>query len=382
MSEIIEVVQKQDLGSELITLFDLEYADGSFAYFTSNYDSGTIQFRDSSGTAQTYISLPIAAEGFDISSDGSYSRPILTVANIQSTFSDAIGMEYEELIGRRITRRLTLKKYLVGESGDTGAGNPPVEYPKTTYVIDRIKDRNVLQIAFELAAPFDIAGITVPRRQIISGGCPWKYQAASPTVAEQNKVGGCNWHAQGAYRSGYIYVNQKDEYIVSSALTFTTFSSSATAGSYYKTVKTGLTQVNSSGEYVTPSTTVYDYWQCLADTSSTPSDTSSDWRRVRIYYGYSAASDYLAFTDTAYNEYTLYNNILWKVKTLTQDASAHNSTPDYNNYWTRGDACGKRVSSCSKRFHATPDGSGGVEITTTKETALPFGGFPASRTYK
>lgn len=382
MSEIIEVVQKQDLGSELVTLFDLEYADGSFAYFTSNYDSGTIQFRDSSGTAQTYVSLPIAAEGFDVSSDGSYSRPILTIANIESTFSDAIGMDYEELIGRRITRRLTLKKYLVGESGDSGAGNPPVEYPKTAYVIDRIKDKNILQVTFELAAPFDIAGITVPRRQVISGGCPWRYQGASPTLLEQNKVGGCNWHSQSLYRSGTIYVNQKDEYIVSSALTFTTFSSSATAGSYYKTVKTGLTQVNSSGEYVAPSTTVYDYWQCLSDTSNTPSDTSSEWRRVRIYYGYSATSDYLAFTDSAYNEYTVYNNILWKVKTITQDASAHNTAPEYNSYWTRGDACGKRVSSCSKRFHATPDGSGGVEITTTKETALPFGGFPASRTYK
>lgn len=382
MSDIIKAVQKQDPGSELITLFDLEYIPGSFVYFTSNYDAGNIQFRDSSGTARTYTALPISAEGFDISSDGSYSRPTLTVANVNTVFSDAIGIDYEDLIGRRITRRITLKKYLVGESGDSGAGNAPVEYPKTAYVIDRVKDRNIIQVTFELAAPFDLAGVTVPRRQIISGGCPWKYQGASITLAEQNKVGGCDWHAQSSYRSGYIYLNQKDEYIVSSSLTFTTFSGSATAGSYYKTVKSGLTQVNSAGEYVTPSATVYDYWQCLSNTSTTPSNTASDWRRVRVYSTYSSSTTYLAFTDSSYNEYVLYSNILWKVKTLTQTGAAHNSTPDYNNYWTRGDACGKRVSSCSKRFHATPDGSGGVEITTTKETALPFGGFPASRTYK
>lgn len=381
MSDIIKSVQKQDPGSELVSLFDLSLPDGSVVYFTSNYDSSDIQFRDSAGTAQTYVSLPIEAEGFDISSDGSYSRPTLTVANVSSVFSSAIGADFEDLIGYRITRRLTLRKYLVGESGDSGAGNAPVEYPKTTYVIDRIKDRNIIQVTFELAAPFDIAGITVPRRQIISGGCPWRYQGASSTLSEANKKGGCIWHAEGSYKGGNIYVNLKDEYIVSSSLTFTTFSGSATAGSYYKTVKSGLTQIDSSGEFATPST-VYDYWQCLTNTSTTPSDSSSDWRRVRIFSTYSASSAYAAYTNTDYNEYVLYSGQIWKVKTITQDANSHISTPEANKYWTRGDACAKRVSSCSRRFHATPDGSGGVELTTTKEIALPFGGFPASRTYK
>jgi len=379
VSEIIEAVQKQDPGSELITLFDLSLPDGSTAYFTSNYDASSVEFRDSGGTPRTYVSLPMEADGFDISSDGSYSRPTLTVANVNSVFADSIGIDFEELIGRRITRRLTLKKYLYGESGDS---NPPIEYPRTTYVIDRIKDKNIIQVTFELAAPFDIAGITLPRRQVISGGCPWRYQGASASLNEEDKKGGCIWHAEGDYRGGNIYVNSKDEYIVSSTLTFTTFSGSGTAGSYYRTVKTGLTQVDSSGEYATPSGTIYDYWQCLTNTSSTPSDTNTDWRRVRIFYIYSASTTYKAFTDTSYNDYVLYSSQIWKVKTITQDANSHISTPQSNNYWTRGDSCGKRVTSCSRRFHATPDGSGGILTTTTKEVALPFGGFPASRIYK
>lgn len=380
MSDLIETVQKQDPGSELVILFDLEYIPGSFVYFTSNYDAGDVQFPDSGGTLRTYAALPIEADGFDISSEGSYSRPTLTVSNLSNTLASAIGIDFEELIGRRITRRITLAKYLYGGSNYSST---PIEYPKTTYVIDRIRERNVMQVSFELAAPFDLANITLPRRQVISGGCPWRYQGASPSLDEENKVGGCNWHAAGTYRDGNIYANQKDEYIVSSSLTFTTFSSSATAGNYYKTVKSGLTEIDGDGQNTTASTTVYDYWQCLTNTSTTPSDTSSSWRRVRVYSTYSASATYYAYTDSSYNNYVLHNSVMWKVKTITQSANAHVVTPpDYSNYWTRGDSCGKRVTSCAARFHATPDGSGGVETTTTKQTPLPFGGFPASRVYK
>ena len=380
MSDIIKSVQKQDPGSELITLFDLNLPDGSTVYFTSNYSTSDLQFRDSSGNIKTYLSLPIEAEGFDISSDGSYSRPTLTVANVSSLFSDTIGIDFEDLIGRRVTRRLTMKRYLVGEPGDSGSGNAPVEYPKTTYVIDRIKDKNIIQVTFELAAPFDLAGVTVPRRQIISGGCPWRYQGASPTLSAKNKRGGCIWHSSGEYKGGNIFLNNKDEYIVSSS--FSTFSGSASAGSYYRTTASGLTEITSSGDFSAPTATVYDYWQCLEDTTTPPSDTSASWRRVRVFSTYSPTTTYRAYTNSDYNEYVLYNNQIWKVKSITQEASSHVSTPQGNKYWTRGDSCAKRVSSCSKRFHATPDDSGGVELTTTKEISLPFGGFPASRTYK
>lgn len=381
MSDIIQTVQKQDPGSELVILYDLEYADGSFAYFHPGLDDDSIteiQFRDSSGTARTYEALPISAEGFDISSDGAYSRPTLTVANISSVFSSAIGdIDYEKLVGQRVTRRMTLKKYLVGESEDSGAGNAPVEYPKTTYVIDRIKDKNIIQVTFELAAPFDLAGITLPRRRVIGGACPWRYKGANSSVSKEDKIGGCDWNPVKG--SDYVFLNKEDEYVVPSSLTFTTYAGSATAGNYYKTAVT-LTKINSDGTFASQSS--FDYWQSVTGNATTPADGNTDWRRVRIYSTYSASTTYNGYRDTDYNEYVLYSGELWQVKTITQTGSSHNSTPESGLYWARGDQCGKKLTSCSLRFHAQLGSGGAIQIARNRTSALPFGGFPGSRIFR
>ena len=108
MSDLIQTVEKQAIDSELITLFDLEYADGQFAYFSPEGKDESltdIQFRDTGGTARTYITIPAEADGFSVNSDGAYSRPEITIANALSTFKTSIGnLDYEDLIGRRITK--------------------------------------------------------------------------------------------------------------------------------------------------------------------------------------------------------------------------------------------------------------------------------------
>ena len=153
MTAIVENVQKQGVESSIVTLYDLEYATGVFAYFTSAIDQDltSIQFRDTGGTIRTYTPIPIELEGFDVQSDGAIARPTMTVANIESTFKDALGgLGFEDLIGKRITRRTTQEKYLVGNTGDS---TPPVEFPSVTYVIDRIASKSVMSVVFELAAP-------------------------------------------------------------------------------------------------------------------------------------------------------------------------------------------------------------------------------------
>ena len=105
----------------------------AFLYFFAGLDEdlNDVQFRDENGTIRTYAALPMFSDDISVQSDGSMGRPELSIGNVGNTLTNAIGgVDYEDLIGQRITKRSTLVKYLVGESGDA---TPPLEFPKQTY---------------------------------------------------------------------------------------------------------------------------------------------------------------------------------------------------------------------------------------------------------
>ena len=378
MTDIAKTLQRQSSDSGLVILYELEYSTGNVAYFYAGLDenSTAIQFRQTDGTVKTYTAIPLTAEGFDISSDGSYSRPELSVGNIGNILTNAIGgIDVEDLTGKRVTRRTTLEKYLVGESGDA---TPPVEFPKVTYIIDRIKQKNILSVTFELVSPFDLTGVALPRRSIIAGSCPFRYKNASPSVSRENRRGGCSWDAKFIGTTNPLFMNKFDEYIVpvSLLLNAPNAGGNMTAGSYYKTPQT-LTRIEADGTTTTPSN-LYSYWQCISSTSTAPSDTATQWRRVRVYYAYSASSGWSGYTDSKFNDFILENGVLWQVKKKTQAANAHSARQEGES-WTVGDVCGKRVASCRLRFQALEQTgvSGGVSLQTDSNKSLPFGGFPS-----
>lgn len=389
---ILSDVQEQAIDSGVVSLYELDLGNNTFGYFSQaglSEDLTPVQFRDATSpyTVRDYTAIPMSVEGFDISSDGSYSRPILTISNIGTVFSAVAGTDYESLIGKRFTRRTTLRKYLADGTGDA---SPPVEFPKTTYVIDRIKSKNAVQVQFELAAPFDLARVRLPRRVIVGGACPWKYTEAGSKIydttsnayiarTEVQKEGGCNWRADSKITidgTEYTaYMNENDEYILPSSITYTTFSSSATKGNYYKTVA-ALTEIKSDG--TTASRNDYNFWQCLSNTSATPADGNSAWRRIRIHQTHSASQPYYGFTDNRFNHYVVSAGRLWQVKRTTQDANAHQPRQS-GDFWKIGDVCGKKVTSCAMRFQAKVNGSGGgagFDELRDSRISLPFGGFP------
>ena len=403
MTELVESVQKQAVDSPIVVLYDLAYAtdsagnDSYARFFPSGLDGDLdeVQFRDSSGVARTYVALPMQIDGIQVNADGAYNRPELSIANIESVFSDAIGgLSFEKLSGKRITRRTTLKKYLVGESGDSGAGNAPVEFPKATFIIDRLKARSPTSVTFELAAPFDLAGIQLPRRVVIGGSCPWKYTGASQvkydsdnliftTAKERDWEGGCTWRRDSKIYDSYngteytLYMTGEDEYIVPSSISFTDASglSSFTANAYYKTTGNAAIQINNDSS--TTSTTVTEYWQCVSSTSTSPTRSSAAWRRVRIYYTYSASTTYYGYKDKSLNDYVVKDYRLWRIQRNTQTASNHN-TVEEGDFWTQGDVCGKTLTSCAMRFQAKvqSDGDGGWDRLRDSRIGLPYGGYP------
>lgn len=405
-----EDLQKQSPGSALIVLFEIELSSSSTAYFHSGVeeDLSTVQFREEGGSINSYVALPMKAEGFEINPNSPSNRPTITFANATAVFGNAVG-NYDSLLGTKLTRRMTLQKYLVGESGDA---TPPVEYPKQTYFIDRISSKTKEIVQFELATPFDLDGITLPARQVISNACPWIYQGADYTLNEYEKVGGCTWNRESKYKAAYqpmttgldgtveyiALVNVDDEYIIPNTgeigtVGFSTSVGSISVNNYYKTTTTlgtssKIRRLNKNGTIDTgaDSSTVNNYWQAIATTSSpgTLSDSNTNVNRVRVWSTWSNSTTYYAYTEDRLNDYVRYTSggltRLWKTKKTNV-----NQAPDFGEYWELADMCSKTLTGCKMRYGFNPQAAG-TATTTSKQNSntqvvLPFGGFPGAKSF-
>ena len=396
-------LQKLDPGSELVCLYELEYSKGQFIYFTSGLDSDltTVQMRDYNDNSQinTYVAIPSTIKGIEYKNDGAIARPTVTIANATTAFSGAIGtIDYQSFLGLKFIKRTTLKKYLYGESGDA---SPPQEFPRDIYTMDRIKQKTKQHVTIECVAPFDLEGVKIPARNILPDRCPFLYQGAGDHLSEYQKAqSGCTWHLEGKYNPQHtgltgteytVYVNTDDEYIIPSSTSFTTYSSGAiTINSYYKTTST---KTKYAADGTSSSVTVNNYWQATKSTSSpgTPSDTNSNFNRVRVFGAYSHGTEYFTYSDDRCNDYvTFTDNVatssthnkvqLWKAKAPNKSVA-----PTANEYWERGDGCSKRTEGCKRRFGFRPINAGTTSSTgianPSTDAKLPFGGFPAAKAF-
>lgn len=402
----IKEVQGLEQPSGLVTLYEIEIDNaGSKAFLAPQLDSdlSAIQLYDfdNNSTLRTYTAIPIQEEQFEVKSRGPSARPVVTFSNVTTDFLGAIGNQsYQNLVGKKFFRRRTLAKYLKDGSADPGSGNTPIEFPRQTWIIDRVEQESALEISFELASPFATEGLTLPYRVVGHNACPWQYQGASPTKSETNRRGGCTWHEENKYRISVggtstiytVHVNQDDEYIVPSTTSFTTYTSGTkAANSYHKNTTTlgtasGVRRFNKDGEIDTSAdgSTVTNFWQAVRSTSAAPSDSSADWQRVRVHTTYSNSTTYFAYTDDRFNDYVIPSSgtiQVWQ----TKQTHVGNS-PGFGLFWQRGDLCGKRLSSCQCRFGFSPISVGTATSTgkATKDTKyyLPFGGFPGARKFK
>jgi|SaaInlStandDraft_2_1057019.scaffolds.fasta_scaffold01022_4 lambda family phage minor tail protein L len=423
---IVTDLQKLAPGSGLITLYEMQISDtpNTFIYLSNGYDSDSnkIQFRDKESpfTIRTYDVIPAMMDSVEKNTDGPLPRPTFTIANVLRTTTGSslsgamqVGnagspLPFDKLVGMKVIRRVTLEKYLVGGTADPGAVEP-IEYPQEIYYIDRVSEQTNKAITFELVSPFDLQGVTLPRRNVISTGCSWDYQGAGNHRFEYEKKGGCTWNQESKVSldgTEYtLYVNKDEELILNLvASNFTTWVGSANKDDYIKTIGNTTNKVESDGS-LTP-TAVTDYWQCTNDsTTSAPADGSVNWRRIRIHSTYSSASEYSAYIDTQYNDYVTFAQSeivkgasvsvtrLWKTSYRTQTANNHVGDPELNRYWSRADICNKRLGSCAIRFGTLVGATGSnfatdpatpgnyPKVARNDDVVLPFGGFPTSRSF-
>jgi len=148
-----------------------------------------------------YERYPIAADGFEYSGQGQMPRPQISVSNSLSLVTTLM-LAYNDLIGAKVTRIRTLKKYLDAvnfSSGVNANADPYAEFAREIFTIDRKVVENREIVTFELGASFDVAGVKLPRRQIIQNICPWVYRGE-----------GCGY-------TGTNYFNHDDEVVASAS---------------------------------------------------------------------------------------------------------------------------------------------------------------------
>ena len=128
----------------------------------------------------TYTPFPIEASGFELSGRGTLPQPKVRIANVTGLVG-ALVAELDDLVGATLTRKRTLVKYLdaVNFSGGVNpTADPTQAFPDEIWTVNRKAEENKIFIEFELAAAFDVAGVKLPRRQVVANVCPWIYRGA------------------------------------------------------------------------------------------------------------------------------------------------------------------------------------------------------------
>lgn len=119
-----------------------------------------------------YLRFPIEATGFSFQK-GQLPRPKLVISNATGLISSIL-LEVNEttagndLTGAKVTRIRTLAKFIDAANfadGQNSTADPTAEFPKEIYSIDRKSSENRQTVEFELAAPTDLAGVRIPKRQ-------------------------------------------------------------------------------------------------------------------------------------------------------------------------------------------------------------------------
>ena len=169
--------------SAIIELFTLQLSQ------TFHNDTSIYRFHGGSSlnnngeivwAGNSYTRMPIIADGFAYRR-GQIPRPKLTISNALGSISAILNLVNtatvagavntgNDLTGATVTRIRTMARFLdavnfPGNSNPLGTPDPTAEFKREIYLVDRKATENREVVEFELAAPSDLAGVRLPKRQ-------------------------------------------------------------------------------------------------------------------------------------------------------------------------------------------------------------------------
>jgi len=410
-------------GNAIVTLFEIYLKDSDLGGAGTDklyFHDGTKSPADSYGSLQmysptaesswgsttasdyslvTYTPFPFEFSGYERRTKGALPRPTIRFANVNRDFT-VYNTNHDDLLGAKVIRRRTLAKYLLE--------NPPVEFPKEIYYVERLVSENQLMVEFELTTNFDVRGVVLPSRRIVAARCPWKYKDST--------VGGCDWPTDSTKgitdnnsntTSQKIYVDVDDNYItagnVSSGSSTTTYDIFAIGREY---VKDRFTEYNiplaadytitavasvdsthsrytilgtslgfSDGDYINvrgtlddEDTAAWDHGEVHLKISTSPTESGGTHTLLTVI-----SPDPTGFDDWASSGLiSKTRNTLFKcIKGIAANINTATTRPGSaigKDYFEVGDVCGKRLTSCRMRYGYNPN-AGGVEAVTVKQTS-------------
>jgi len=177
-ADIASDVQKSAVG-DIIFLYELDLTEVGLdltLYFTEAVDD---DFTTISFNSQAYQPIQMESEGWEVTGEGTLPRPRIKISNVLLTLAPYI-ISYDDLIGAKVTRRRTFKKYLDGES----EANPAAEFPQDIYVVRQKTAHNKREVEFELGAYMDFEGVMIPKRQVIRDFCGHIYRYYDSDLAQ------------------------------------------------------------------------------------------------------------------------------------------------------------------------------------------------------
>jgi lambda family phage minor tail protein L len=170
-------IQKLAPGA-IVELFELDLTP--FGGDVLRFHAGTNELlQNVTWAGQEYVAFPVKASGFELNGQGQAPRPKLLAANTAGAIT-ALVLQYDDIVGAKVTRIRTLAKYLDAvnfPSGTNALADDTAEFPRDIFYIDRKSAETNELVEFELAPAMDVTGVQLPRRQVVQNICPWAYKS-------------------------------------------------------------------------------------------------------------------------------------------------------------------------------------------------------------
>lgn len=154
-------LRKLNTDSPIIELYTVQFRNNPIVRFANLSNAGGAVVYG----GNTYTCHPIYVSGIQATGDGTLPRPSISVGNTANTVINTFGTF--DLVGAKVSRILTLQKYLDGQPS-ANSGN----YSIDVYYVEQITSANQELIQYSLSTPLEVLSRKLPKQQITTDKYP------------------------------------------------------------------------------------------------------------------------------------------------------------------------------------------------------------------